>query len=114
MFDIGSPELLLVLVVALLVIGPTRLLETVRTVAHWWLRLKRTLTETRAQIETEIGFDAIRQQLHEEGVIEEIKATAIDLKSVVDDTGPGLQELEKSNDEPADPRRWPGMPPPID
>ena len=112
MFDVGSPEVLLVLIIALLVIGPERLPETIRTVAHWWGRLKRSITQTKTQIEAEIGFDAIRQQLHEEGVVEEIKAMSIDLNSVVDDSGPGLSELKKPAEESNNPSHWPGMPPP--
>jgi sec-independent protein translocase protein TatB len=108
MFDIGSPELLLVLIVTLLVIGPQRLPETIRTLARWWMGLKRSLSQTRAQIEEEIGFDRIRQQLDEEGVVEEIKAMSIELNSVAKDAGAGLKEAEK----PADPSHWPGMPPP--
>ena len=66
MFDIGFPELLLISVVALVVIGPEKLPETVRTVALWIGRLKRSLSNIRLELENEIGADEIRQQLHNE------------------------------------------------
>ena len=41
MFDIGFPELLLISVVALLVIGPEKLPDTIRTVSLWVGRIQR-------------------------------------------------------------------------
>lgn len=73
MFDIGGFELLLIVVVGLLVIGPERMPETLRTVALWWGRLKRSLADTRSAIEKEIGADEIRMQLHNEAVMKSIE-----------------------------------------
>ena len=73
MFDIGFPELLLVSVVALLVIGPDKLPETVRTVALWVGRIRRGLANIKAEIENEIGADEIRQQLHNESILAEVE-----------------------------------------
>jgi len=72
-FDIGFPELILVLVVSLLVIGPERLPETIRSIALWLGRLKRSFSEIKAEIETEIGADEIRQQLHNEKILQEFE-----------------------------------------
>ena len=51
MFDIGGLELLLIAVVALLVIGPERLPETLRTIGLWLGRLRRSFTSVKAEIE---------------------------------------------------------------
>ena len=69
MFDIGFFELILVAIVGLIVIGPERLPDTVRTVALWIGRLKRSLRETRQELEQQIGADDIRRQLHNEDVM---------------------------------------------
>ena len=69
MFDIGFTELLVCLVVALVVIGPEQLPGTVRTVGLWIGRLKRSLRDTRQEIERQIGADDIRRQLHNEEVM---------------------------------------------
>ncbi len=111
MFDIGSPEVLLIAIVALLVIGPERLPEAIRALATWWGRLKRWLALVSKQISDEIGFDRIRQQLDEEGMVEEIKALKIELNQVTGDLGTGLSELTGSGSDPANPSHWPGMPP---
>lgn len=107
-FDIGSPELLLIAVVALLVLGPERLPDAMRNTARTWYRLRKTLDKNIAQIQDEIGFDQIRQQLDEEGAIGEIKAMQIDLNELTG--GGGLTELEKPVDS-SNPAHWPGMPP---
>lgn len=109
MFDIGSPELLVIAVVALLVLGPERMPEALRGLARVWGRTRRAVDGYLARVREEIGYDRIRQQLDEEGVVAEIRAMKIEL----DELGRqgGLTELEKPSPS-ADPSHWPGMPPP--
>ena len=73
MFDIGFPELLLIAVVGLLVIGPDRLPEALRTLGLWLGRMRRSFVSVKAEIEKEIGMDEVRRQLHNETVMEEMK-----------------------------------------
>lgn len=72
MFDIGFFELLLIAVVGLLVIGPKRLPETIRTVGLWVGRLKRALGSARQEFEREFGVDEVRRQLHNENVMRQL------------------------------------------
>lgn len=72
-FDIGFPELLMIAVVGLLVIGPERLPEALRTMGLWLGRLRRSFTAVKAEIEKEIGMDDIKRQLHNEAVMEEMQ-----------------------------------------
>ena len=69
MFDIGIFELLVVGGVSLVVIGPERLPGAIRTGALWIGRLKRTMAQTRREIEQQIGADDIRRQLHNEEIM---------------------------------------------
>lgn len=87
MFDIGFTELLLCLVVALVVIGPEQLPGTVRTVALWIGRLKRSLAETRSEIERQIGADDIRRQLHNEEIMRNIEETRLQLEASLREHG---------------------------
>ncbi len=75
MFDIGFFELLIIFVVALVVIGPERLPSTVRSVSLWIGRLKRSLRETRSELEEQIGADDIRRQLHNEEIMKSLGAS---------------------------------------
>ncbi len=93
MFDIGFPELILVSIVALLVIGPEKLPQTIRTLSLWLGRLKRSLANIKADIEAEIGADEIRQQIHNESVLKELKHSKEQLDSIVSETRGELSEL---------------------
>ena len=53
MLDIGFPELVLISIVALLVIGPEKLPETIRTISLWVGRFQRSFTNMRKEIEDE-------------------------------------------------------------
>jgi|TARA_B100000809_G_scaffold46542_1_gene40939 sec-independent protein translocase protein TatB len=75
MFDIGFPELVIVSVVALLVIGPEKLPEAIRTMSLWVGRVQRSFASIRREIESEIGADEIRQQLHNENIMKELEET---------------------------------------
>jgi len=73
MFDIGFPELVMISIVALLVIGPEKLPETIRTISLWVGRLQRSFTNIRREIENEIGADEIRAQLHNESIMKDLE-----------------------------------------
>ena len=72
MFDIGFSELLLIALVTLLVMGPERLPQAVRSISLRLGRLKQMLASARRDLEQEVGMDDIRQQLHNEQVMREL------------------------------------------
>jgi sec-independent protein translocase protein TatB len=66
MFDFGFPELVVICVVALLVLGPTRLPGVVRKIGRWVGKARSMAREFREQLESEVnieelGRDARRQ-----------------------------------------------------
>jgi sec-independent protein translocase protein TatB len=65
MFDIGFSELVLVGIVALLVIGPERLPETVRTATLWLNRIRRGFNEIKHEVQQELHNDATMRELRE-------------------------------------------------
>lgn len=81
MFDIGFPELMLSAIVGLLVIGPERLPEALRTLGLWLGRMRRSFLSVKAEIEKEIGMDEVRKQLHSEAVMEEMKRIEQEVKA---------------------------------
>ena len=90
MFDIGFPELVVVSIVALLVIGPEKLPETVRTISLWIGRFQRSFANIRQEIESEIGADEIRQQLHNESIMKELEETKKTLQQAGQDVSTTL------------------------
>ncbi|MCK7597897.1 Sec-independent protein translocase protein TatB [Microbulbifer sp. CAU 1566] len=73
MFDIGFFELLLIGIVGLVVIGPERLPDAVRTTVRWWTQIKQTLGSAKEELEREVGADDIRRELHNERVLKELR-----------------------------------------
>ncbi len=99
MFDIGFFELLIIAIVGLVVIGPERLPEAARAVGLWIGRLKRSLRETRTELEKQLGADDIRRQLHNEEVMRSLEATRRQVQEAVEE-GSFQTPLKKYKDEP--------------
>ena len=72
-FEFGFPELMVIAAVGLIVIGPERLPEVLRTIGLWLGRLRRSFVNVKAEIEKEIGMDEVKRQLHNESVMEEMR-----------------------------------------
>jgi sec-independent protein translocase protein TatB len=73
MFDIGFLELIVIAVIALVVIGPKRLPETIRTIGLWVGRAKRAMNRAYQEMDRELGLDDIRRQLHNEEVMRSLE-----------------------------------------
>ena len=54
MFDIGLFEMLLVLLLGLVVLGPERLPEAARMIGAWFNKAKRTMNDVRVGVEREV------------------------------------------------------------
>ena len=67
MFDIGFAELVIIAVVALLVIGPERLPDAVRTASAWINRFRRSFNEIKQEVQQELHNDAVMRELRESG-----------------------------------------------
>ena len=67
MFDIGFAELLIIGVVALLVIGPEKLPETLRTASLWLNRIRRGFNEIKQEVQQELHNDSVMQELRKTG-----------------------------------------------
>ena len=86
----SSMELMLIVLVTLLVIGPERLPETMRTLGLWIGRLSRSFTAIKVEIEQEIGMDDVRRQLHNESVMAQMRQIEDEVKNSIEP--PVMQE----------------------
>lgn len=109
MFDIGFSELVLTALIALLVFGPDKLPQAARTAGLWIGRFKRMLTDTRREIERELGADDIRRQLHNEQIMKSLNETPQAIEravretvQTVDDTGRALEQSVRAGDSKPD------------
>ena len=95
MFGINFPELVVCIVVALIVIGPEQLPETVRSVSLWIGRMKRSLRATREEFERQVGMDDIRRQLHNEDVMKSIEDARKQINATVEDQKNTIHEISQ-------------------
>ena len=73
MFDVGFSELLVIAAITLIVMGPERLPETVRTISLWIGRLKQMMSSARRELESEVGMGEIHRQLHNEKILRDLE-----------------------------------------
>ena len=59
MFEVGFTEILMVALVALLVVGPERLPDLVRTTGRWIGRAQRIARELRTEFDRDIGREEL-------------------------------------------------------
>lgn len=72
MFGIGFFEILVIAVLGLLVFGPEKLPEAIRTFAFGFSKAKRTWQNTRRELEQELGMDEIRREIHNAQIMENL------------------------------------------
>ncbi|GMQ97195.1 MAG: hypothetical protein BMS9Abin15_0895 [Gammaproteobacteria bacterium] len=110
MFDIGFWELLLILIVALLVVGPQRLPGLARTAGLWVGKARHYLVSVKADIDKELAADELKKILEGqnkirdefEEIISETKQIGNDVQSEymiksqdLDQDKPGTDTIEK-------------------
>lgn len=88
MFDVSFSELVLILIVGLIVFGPEKLPEVVRTAGLWIGKLRRSFNNIRSEIEREVGVEELRRDLHNQAIMDS-------LKGVQDDLRGARQEIER-------------------
>jgi sec-independent protein translocase protein TatB len=96
MFDIGFPELLLISIVALLVIGPDKLPATIRTMSLWMGRFRRSFSKIKQEIENEIGADEIKAQLYNESIMQDLEKSRKTLQEVKDKVTGTINEVDSA------------------
>lgn len=110
-FGIGLPELLVILVITLLVVGPARLPEMaaqlarfVRAARQYSARITREFNETMQELEQE--YDEVKGEWKEigQGLEESGRAVEKDLQQVDRETREALKDAEtESAGEPSEP-----------
>lgn len=90
MFDIGFPELLLLSVIALVVLGPKRLPHAMRTAGRWYNQVRYAAGRLKRELEDELQVDennALRQQS-----ISGYETLRSDVQSVVNETTSAIKQ----------------------
>ncbi len=94
MFDFSLPELMIVLVVALVVIGPERLPKVARTLGHLYGRAQRYVNGVKADISRDMAIDEFKQL--QQKVQEEASAATRSVRQVERALDQQVQQLNQS------------------
>ncbi len=100
MFDFGFWELVVVLVVALLVVGPERLPQVARTAGLWIGRLRRMADGMREEIRRELEAEELKkslQDLKDESGFDELER---ELHATDGEVRDGLESARRAADAP--------------
>jgi sec-independent protein translocase protein TatB len=96
MFGIGLPEMILILALALIVVGPDKLPELARSVAKGVLELKKTVSALKEDLAEDNPFESIKPELEEaaDSIKKQLGEAAPDgFTGVVRELESGLQEV---------------------
>ena len=99
MFDIGFWEILLILVLALVVIGPERLPGAARQAGLFVGKARRYIEGVRSDVESELDIGEFKRMLHNQEV--QINELQQQIKAGVDDIKPDVSADDILTDTPS-------------
>ena len=68
MFDIGFWELFLILILALLIVGPERLPKAARTAGYWFGKARRYVEGVKEEVASEFDVSELKTMMHNQEV----------------------------------------------
>ena len=112
MFDIGFLEIVVIMVLALLVLGPERLPKAARSVGYWFGKARRYVEGMKAQVEAEFDSTEVKRLLHNQEVqIRELQEKLNQIGNIssndlqnkfLNDDDPGTGHIESTAEEVAE------------
>jgi sec-independent protein translocase protein TatB len=96
MFDVGFTEILVIMVVALIVIGPDRLPKVARSMGQWLGRVQRFINTVKQDVNRSMELEELREL--ERKVKAEADALERAAQQIDNDVGHGVRQLEKHID----------------
>ena len=73
MFQIGFLEILIILILGLVIIGPTRLPEVIKIVLKFYKRIENKFSSFKKDIEEDVGADELKKDIFNELRMEELE-----------------------------------------
>lgn len=107
MFDVGFWEILMILVLALIVLGPERLPQAARTVGYWIGKGRRYIEGVKSEVEKEFDGSELKRMLHNQEVqLKELQSKMMDsegeinreYQNIVDSSSETESEVEATQE----------------
>ena len=73
MFQIGFLEILIILILGLVIIGPTKLPEVIKILLKFYKRIENKLSSFKKDIEQDVGTDELKKDVFNELRLEELE-----------------------------------------
>ncbi len=73
MFQIGFLEILIIIILGLIIIGPKRLPEVLKILIKFYKRIENKLSDFKKDIEKDIGADELKKDVFNELRMEELE-----------------------------------------
>jgi Tat protein translocase TatB subunit len=103
MFGIGLPELIVILAIALIVVGPKKLPELAKALGRGIAEFRRATTDLKESLEANSAISEVKQ------TITEAKATLADVKLPANEVEVGASTAPPTHANPSD-QPQPGVP----
>lgn len=100
MFDFGFWELILIMLVGLIVIGPKRLPRVAAQVGEWLGRMRRLMHQFRQSVQQELQAEELKEVLRQQQ--DEIQELRGIVQNQADPDAPLVQAIEKQIEERPD------------
>lgn len=98
MFDVGFSEILVIMLVSLVVIGPERLPKVARTMGNMWGRMQRYVNSVKSDISSSVALDELREV--ERKLKAEADALQLSAQQVSNYIEHDLRQIERDLDQP--------------
>ncbi len=85
MFDIGFSELFMIIVIALIVIGPERLPGVAKKVGRYVGKAKRTFESVKREVQSELETEELNKRLAENNILKDTKKELTDISDELKD-----------------------------
>ena len=84
-FGVGGLELIVVFIIGLLVVGPVRMVEGVRTARKYMTELRRQREELTQMVEEAVDIEGIRERLDQDGLLDDVRDLTSELNDIRED-----------------------------
>ena len=99
MFDVGFSEIVVIMLVALVVLGPERLPVVARTMGRWWGSQQRYANRIKADVAANMELEELRQM--ERKIKAEAEALERSAQQASSEISERMRQLEKELEKPA-------------